>query len=524
MHPGDVRMLLALDIPELRGHRNCILFSRKGCRPEADKMSGSDLDGDEMAVTWDERLFLKPWNGCLKDKMGRFHSPDGHLCLSMQEKTIESDARCLSAANAPAMDYATSATNAGTATEGLRLEDLVSRLAELIFSDGTESVGISFPPVNDADLSIALIRHFLDHIKLANVGRICMLWLDYAAVEGAGCDKCLILAGLHSIAVDYPKSGTPAVIPRELHLPRGTPRAHWREVKGLQSFHCESIIGQLYDEVIRRAKTSFDSVAQEALAGRQRDRYGSILCNAEGDRLLTQLEALYDTKIRDKLGISIAIAGLNDEIQFFANQQRAQYDNDWLETMNKYGIRSEGEVATGCIRKFHRLHKKRQHEFAEDVRRQVKAIRRKYRIAFFRKVVQLVRSEMEVYATGSFLDVGNEVQENKDDKDDEDDDDEEADYDSFVQDDDVMDDDEEEIEWAEKVATARTHIAPDGKEHDSLYHQTAGIRKWSGHLAAAYYDATYTLQLRWRERDKNMVLFSFPWLVVGDVIACGMAD
>jgi RNA-dependent RNA polymerase len=53
MHPGDVRMLLAVDIPDLRGHRNCVLFSQRGNRPEAGKMSGSDLDGDEMAVTWD---------------------------------------------------------------------------------------------------------------------------------------------------------------------------------------------------------------------------------------------------------------------------------------------------------------------------------------------------------------------------------------------------------------------------------------------------------------------------------------
>jgi RNA-dependent RNA polymerase len=59
MHPGDVRMLLAVDIPELRRHNNVILFSRKGSRPEADKMAGSDLDGDEFAVTWDPQLFIK---------------------------------------------------------------------------------------------------------------------------------------------------------------------------------------------------------------------------------------------------------------------------------------------------------------------------------------------------------------------------------------------------------------------------------------------------------------------------------
>lgn len=40
MHPGDVRMLLAVDIPALRSHKNIILFSHRGSRPEADKMGG----------------------------------------------------------------------------------------------------------------------------------------------------------------------------------------------------------------------------------------------------------------------------------------------------------------------------------------------------------------------------------------------------------------------------------------------------------------------------------------------------
>lgn len=48
VHPGDVRMLLAVDIPELRDHRNVLLLSQHGMRPEADKMAGSDLDGDQV--------------------------------------------------------------------------------------------------------------------------------------------------------------------------------------------------------------------------------------------------------------------------------------------------------------------------------------------------------------------------------------------------------------------------------------------------------------------------------------------
>ena len=45
-----------------------ILFSQCGCRPEADKMAGSDLDGDQFAVCWDNRLFLCDGNRDMYNK------------------------------------------------------------------------------------------------------------------------------------------------------------------------------------------------------------------------------------------------------------------------------------------------------------------------------------------------------------------------------------------------------------------------------------------------------------------------
>eukprot|EP00978_Attheya_sp_CCMP212_P037937 scaffold183198_cov43-Attheya_sp.AAC.1 len=61
---GDVRVLEAVDLegvaPPLKrsllNFRNCILFSTQGDRPEADKMSGGDMDGDQYLVIWDKRL------------------------------------------------------------------------------------------------------------------------------------------------------------------------------------------------------------------------------------------------------------------------------------------------------------------------------------------------------------------------------------------------------------------------------------------------------------------------------------
>lgn len=57
MHPGDVRVLKAVDRPELRNqHCNVVVFSSKGDRPEQNKLSCGDLDGDSYLIIWEEDI------------------------------------------------------------------------------------------------------------------------------------------------------------------------------------------------------------------------------------------------------------------------------------------------------------------------------------------------------------------------------------------------------------------------------------------------------------------------------------
>jgi RNA-dependent RNA polymerase len=62
LHPGDIRVVKAVDSSKLRHIRDVVIFPRVGDRDIPSMCSGGDLDGDDFFVIWDERLLPKEWN------------------------------------------------------------------------------------------------------------------------------------------------------------------------------------------------------------------------------------------------------------------------------------------------------------------------------------------------------------------------------------------------------------------------------------------------------------------------------
>ena len=477
LHPGDVRMLLAIDIPELRDHKNMLLFSQQGReRPEADKMSGSDLDGDEFAVTWDPRLFLKEWNCCSQRGPLEWISRQGNVLSLLDNNKVGADAI-------------------------LQFEKVNHPPGEYDAATGAQK------PVDDAFSDEQLVQYMIYHAKNDNLGWIATLWLDYACRSGADCENCLELAGLHSIAVDFPKSGIPATVPKELIIPRSVSRAHWRELSDREAYHDLGVIGQLYDQV---AKTEL-RLKHIALVGRKYDKHGQVMCYASG--LSEKLEGIYRPEIASKLGLNISEnSSADSDLLRFAGEQRRDYDNRVFALMNKYKLYSEGEILTGLMRKYHRLNKRRRHDVSEEVRRCSRELRKAFRVSFFLKVWELVNG---VGGGQGLIDLAGQES-------------------GFVNQEtlpssaerlsDTETISEESIDLIVEKLTKLILSTDSSASRTTDGGEVYRVQSFARKLAAAYYVATYSPEIRRRHLGHSgdeQALFSFPW-IVADVISCGM--
>lgn len=62
LHPGDLRVVEAINVPALHHLRDVVVFPQSGERDIPSMCSGGDLDGDDFFVLWDKGLQPPEWN------------------------------------------------------------------------------------------------------------------------------------------------------------------------------------------------------------------------------------------------------------------------------------------------------------------------------------------------------------------------------------------------------------------------------------------------------------------------------
>ncbi|KAK4660539.1 hypothetical protein QC762_119900 [Podospora pseudocomata] len=227
LHPGDIRVVEAVDVPALRHLRDVVVFPLEGDRDVPSMCSGGDLDGDDFFVIWDEKLLPTEWSHPPMD-----HTPQPPV-TSDSKKSI--------------------------------MESLASFFVLFMKNDRLP---------------------FIAHAHLATAD---------AEPQGAKSEKCLKLAEMHSVAVDYVKTGVPAEWSNKLN-PRSWPHFMERQ-KG--SYHSKTALGQLYDMVHTQ---DFDSTKnyQSPFNRRILSRY---MLDQEVLKTARKIKTQYDIAMRRILGM-----------------------------------------------------------------------------------------------------------------------------------------------------------------------------------------------------------------------------
>jgi RNA-dependent RNA polymerase len=187
LHPGDIRVLNAVDKPELYYLKDVLVFPQKGHRPHPNECSGSDLDGDMYFITWNPDLIPVIKN---EDPMDYTPPPEKQEIPSIQ----------------------------------------------------------------------GVIEFFIHYMESENLGNIANTHLAQADKNGIFNENVIKLAELHSKAVDYPKTGVPAIIPQSCRV-KSWP--DYMEKHEKISYKSEHVIGKLYRNIISKDIKTFIPLADD---------------------------------------------------------------------------------------------------------------------------------------------------------------------------------------------------------------------------------------------------------------------
>ncbi|CCD31066.1 RNA-directed RNA polymerase [Caenorhabditis elegans] len=256
--PGDVRIFEAVDIPELHHMCDVVVFPQHGPRPHPDEMAGSDLDGDEYSVIWDQELLLER--------------------------------------NEEPFDFA------------------------------VEKIKV---PYDREKLDVLMREFYVTYLKLDSVGQISNSHLHNSDQYGLNSRVCMDLAKKNCQAVDFTKSGQPPdpletkwradpvtfeVIPPE--NPERIPDFHMGNERS-PMYVSPRLCGKLFRE--------FQAIDNVIKISEERDEQYNI-----------------------ELDETIFVTGFERYMES-AQKQLSSYNGQLRSIMENYGIRSEGEIMSGCI-------------------------------------------------------------------------------------------------------------------------------------------------------------------------------
>lgn len=270
LHPGDIRIVRAVDVPALHHHKNVVVLPQTGDRDLANMCSGGDLDGDDYMVLWDQDLIPK-------------------------------------LINIPPMDFTP--------------------------EKPMEKNG----PIDIRDVG----DFFVTYVKNDSLGQIAHAHLAQADQQPGGVNSpiCIELAKLHSQAVDYPKSGIPAVMDRTLRPKKWPHFMEKRHLPAAQIYQSKNILGMLYDQV-------------------------------QLVDFIPTWEDKFDQRILDAFD-------LDEPLLEKATEIKAQYDDDLKRLMAKHGVRTEFEAFSVFVLEHNG--ESRDYKFAEEFGLTVGVVKAHYR-------------------------------------------------------------------------------------------------------------------------------------------------
>ncbi|EEE57765.1 hypothetical protein OsJ_08301 [Oryza sativa Japonica Group] len=198
----------------------------------------------------------------------------------------------------------------------------------------------------DHDVTIEEVEeYFTNYIVNESLGMIANAHVVFADKEDlkAESSPCIELAKLFSIAVDFPKTGVPALIPPELHVKE---YPDFMEKLDKVTYESKGVIGKLYRE-IKKHTPHIKHFTREVA----RRSYDTDMIVDGYEDYITEAMALKD-----------------------------EYDFKLGNLMDHYGIKSEAEIISGCILKMAKNFTKKSD--ADAIRLAVRSLRKEARSRF----------------------------------------------------------------------------------------------------------------------------------------------